>query len=68
MTEKQATYATTKAPTEPTEHRAFGRAVFAILDDGTSRLMCICLPTDALSMEACEMAERIAKMMNGQAI
>lgn len=74
MTEQQATYATTKAPpTEPTGYRAVGRAVFADYGDDVSVLICEChFPRPAWRgltyNQACEMAERIAKMMNGQAI
>lgn len=74
MTDKQAAYTTTKAPSaEPTEYRAIGRAVFALYGDDVSVLICEChSPRPAWRgltyNQACEMAERIAKMMNGQAI
>ncbi len=74
MTEQQTTYATSKTkapPTEPTGYTAIGRAVFALYGDDVSVLICEChSPRPAWRgltyNQACEMAERIAKMMNGQ--
>lgn len=74
MNQLPATYIATEAPpTEPTGYRAVGRAVFADYGDDVSVLICECYsPIPAWRgltyNQACEMAERIAKMMNGQAI
>jgi hypothetical protein len=74
MTERQATYETTTAPpTEPTEYRAIGRAVFAFYGENVTAMIVECFGCTPVYRgltynQACEMAERIAKMMNGQAI
>jgi hypothetical protein len=72
MTERQTTYTTTKAPpTEPTGYTAIGRAVFALYGDDVTVMICECYTSEWRGLtynQACKEAERIAKMMNGQAI
>lgn len=69
MTEEQATYAT--ATTEQVTYKAIGTGVFAFRGDEHPSLICECFTSKWLGIthaKACDTAERIAKMMNGQAI
>lgn len=74
MSQQQATYTATKEPpTEPTHYKAIGDGVFAFYGEDVSVLIVEChagIPAwrNLTYKQACEMAERIAKMLNGQAI
>jgi hypothetical protein len=70
MTEEQATYAAA-ATTEQVTCKAIGTGVFAFRGDEHPSLICECFTSKWLGItysKACNTAERIAKMMNGQAI
>lgn len=73
MTEEQATYATTKEinPDEQVTYKVISRGVFVVRGNDFPALICECHTSrwhNITHAQACEMAERIAKMMNGQAI
>ena len=72
MSEEQETYAVNRTiPQEPTGYTAIGRAVFALYGDDVTVMICECYTSEWRGLtykKACEEAERIAKMMNGQAI
>lgn len=53
------------------EHKAIGTGVFAFRGDEHPSLICECFTSKWLGIthaKACDTAERIARMMNGQAI
>lgn len=69
MTERQATYAATT--TEQVTYKAIGIGVYAFRGDEHPSLICECFTSKWLGItvaKACDTAERIAKMMSGQAI
>ena len=72
MSQLPATCTATEAPpTEPTGYTAIGRAVFALYGDDVTVMICECYTSEWRGLtykKACEEAERIAKMLNGQAI
>ena len=73
MTEQQATYTAAKEinPDEQVTYTTIGKGVYAVHVDGFPELIAECHTSKWLGItqaKACQMAERIAKMLNGQAI
>ena len=73
MNQPQATYTATKEinPDEQVTYKVIGKGVFVVRGNDLPALICECYPSrwhNITHAQACEMAEKIAAMLNGQAI